>query len=315
MDMSNQEPPIDHRSLLRPAYLASLFRPPPELRGSAEYRRRSVARGIIAAVGLVSLAASVVLGLAVLLYWVDRVADYEGRSVPLALWLPAALAPVITGVLALVWHGLHASAVRDFEERREQERKEALRAARDEALPAAEAELTRLVTANRALLDEYQRPVRAQARTSYTFAQGAIFVGLLVLVGGVIITLTANDPSARLSVAGLTAVGAALSGYIARTYLRVYERAQHQLNFYFREPLITSYLLNAERLAEKLPPGEGRNRAHMEMVLQIVHGLGGVGDELLPKTAAPESPAMANRVRPAGEPNSLPLSREPAQSN
>lgn len=83
-----------------------------------------------------------------------------------------------------------------------------------------------------------------------------------------VITLLVTNSNAKLGIAGLTAVGAALSGYIARTYLRVYGRAQDQLNFYFREPLIMSYLLNAERLAEKLT-GDRREEIYAEMVREI----------------------------------------------
>ena len=239
---------------------------------SPEWRRRAVGLNIIAILGGLS-------GLAMLALWTAYGGSFwndAGARTPSSD--PLLVASIATSVaflaLALTWYGRRASAVAAYRERLDRERSERLRAERDAAIPEAEEELTRLLSANRALLDEYQRPVRAQARTSYAFGQIAIFVGLVVLLAGVAVTLVANDPTARLGVAGLTAVGAALSGYIARTFLRVYETAQHQLNFYFREPLVTSYLLAAERLAQKLE-GERRDEAYAEMVGEIVGALRG----------------------------------------
>jgi len=242
-------------------------------RDSPEWRRRRAGLHIIAILGVLCAGAAILLWPAFVASPYDEMGDRTEQ--PSTLLLVASIAAsVVFLVLALTWYGLRVSTVAAYQDRLDRERSERLRAERDAAAPDAEAELTRLLSANRALLDEYQRPVRAQARTSYTFGQIAICVGLVVLLAGVAVTLAADDPSARLGVAGLTAVGAALSGYIARTFLRVYETAQHQLNYYFREPLVTSYLLAAERLAEKLE-GERRDDAYAEMVGEIVRALGG----------------------------------------
>jgi hypothetical protein len=236
---------------------------------SPEWRRRRVLSNIVAVLGALCAVAAVIL-------WAN-VADNWGSfeyPVTTALWISSISTSVAALVLGLIWYARWATAVGAFRDRLDQERADAFRVARDAVAPQAEGELTRLLEANRALLDDYQRPVRAQARTSYTLSQVAIVVGLLVLLAGVGVTLAASSPSAQLGVAGVTAVGAAVSGYIARTFLRVYERAQDQLNFYFREPLVTSYLLAAERLAEKLS-GERRECAYAEMVGEIVRALGG----------------------------------------
>jgi uncharacterized membrane protein len=108
------------------------------------------------------------------------------------------------------------------------------------------------IQANGLVLESYQDPVRRRARSSYTYAQGALAVGFLALVGGAVAVLVfADTPQSQVAVGALTAVGSALSGYIAATYLRIYDRAQQQLNFYFEAPLIASYMLEAERLAPK----------------------------------------------------------------
>jgi len=161
--------------------------------------------------------------------------------------------------------------------------KEKLRRKLQEELPQTDQKLQRLIDANRALLDKYQEPVRRQAHTSYAYAQAAITVGLLVLLVGAGITIAASETATQVGIAALTGVGTVLSGYVGRTYLRVYEHAQQQLNFYFREPLVTSYLLTAERLTQELQ-GERRDSAYSDMVSQIVGGVGGelgplVGDD------------------------------------
>jgi hypothetical protein len=72
---------------------------------------------------------------------------------------------------------------------------------------------------------------------------------LLVLVGGSIVAIAAQDETTKITTAALTAIGGAIAGYIGRTFLKTYERALDQLNFYFEQPLITSYVLTVERIA------------------------------------------------------------------
>jgi hypothetical protein len=233
------------------------------------------------AVGALGLATSLVFWLAMLNSYFNG--DYEDafddsgdlvtHGPTVAHWLAASLTLVAVIALGLVWYARRESARLAFIERVEAEKRDALRAAQDARAPANEQDIVALVNANRALLDEYQAPVRRQARTSYTYSQIAIFAGLTALLIGVAVVLATNDLSARLATAGLSAIGTVLAGYIARTYLRVYERAQDQLNFYFREPLVTSYLLTAERLAEKLE-GDRRQDAYSGMVAEIVRAAG-----------------------------------------
>lgn len=236
-------------------------------RDSPELRKRRVVLNIGAVLGALS-------GIAVIILWMNVADQYDSVDVSTGLWVASIATSVLFLVVVLTCYAFWASALGAYQDRLDRERSERLRKERDAASPEAEAELTRLLSANRALLDDYQGPVRARARTSYTFGQMAIFVGLIVLLVGVVVTLVANEPSARIGVAGLSAVGATLSGYIAHTFLRVYERAQDQLNFYFREPLVTSYLLAAERLAEKLE-GERRADAYAAMVGEIVRAVRG----------------------------------------
>ena len=47
-----------------------------------------------------------------------------------------------------------------------------------------------------------------------------------------------------------------MGGYISRTFITVQQGAMLQMNYYFQEPVVESYLLTAERLAGKLDPPE-----------------------------------------------------------
>jgi hypothetical protein len=259
-------------------------------RGSPERRRRSVSQGIIAFLAVLSGGAGVVIWLAIL----DVVLGYNDQGVATGAedvtgvaWAAGVVAALASLVLGLTWYARRGIARREYADRRDQEERERLRAVFQDASEEAETELTRLLGANRALLDEYQKPVRAQARTSYAYSQVALLVGLVVLVFGVVIIVFTDQAAARLAVGGLTGVGSLLSGYIARTYLRVYEKAQDQLNFYFREPLVTSYLLTAERLAAKLDV-DRRQQAYAQMVGEIVRA---VRADLDPGLPAPDASA------------------------
>ena len=78
--------------------------------------------------------------------------------------------------------------------------------------------------------------------------------GLLVLVASVGIALGASSGAVSQAViGGLGAIGSAIAGYVTATFLKARSESLSQLNYYFQQPLATSYLLTAERLADKCP--------------------------------------------------------------
>jgi hypothetical protein len=107
-------------------------------------------------------------------------------------------------------------------------------------------------TNNQLLIDRYHQLTTQQAATSYRNSQIAMTAGLALLVAGAVITIRTTSGSAQLVVGALTALGAALSAYLGATFIRTYERALLQMNYYFGQPLVTSYILEAERLSGKL---------------------------------------------------------------
>jgi hypothetical protein len=86
-----------------------------------------------------------------------------------------------------------------------------------------------------------------------------------VLFIGAIAVIAAGDTASKLAVAGLTGIGGAISGYIGQTFRSMHQLAQRQLNFYYVEPLVTGYLLNAERLIED-SESQSKDALYQELV-------------------------------------------------
>src|SRR5262249_41021715 len=91
--------------------------------------------------------------------------------------------------------------------------------------------------ANQQALARYQYLTQAKATSSYRLAQVAILAGLLILLGGVAITVRTSGTTTQLVVGGLTALGSSISAYVGATSIQVYNRTLSQLNFYYAQPL------------------------------------------------------------------------------
>jgi hypothetical protein len=114
-------------------------------------------------------------------------------------------------------------------------------------------DLMGLMRANRKQMDAYDALARSQARTSYRASQIAMGIGLIILAAGIAIAVFAHSDATKYAAAIVTACGAAVGGYVSHTFISVHLHASEQMNFYFRQPLVQSYLLSAERLAQRLP--------------------------------------------------------------
>lgn len=114
-------------------------------------------------------------------------------------------------------------------------------------------DLLGFVRANASQMHAYDLLARRQAAQSHRASIVSMFVGLALVSAGVAVAVLAPDSVSKVAGAGVTAVGAAVGGYIAKTFLTNSRRAAQTAAFYFRQPLVTSYLLTAERLAASLP--------------------------------------------------------------
>jgi hypothetical protein len=80
--------------------------------------------------------------------------------------------------------------------------------------------------------------------------------GLTVLLIGVWHVFNEHEPALTIPTSAVTIVGAAISGFIAKTFLDVHQTSLIQLNHYFKQPVLNSHILTAQRLMELLEHGD-----------------------------------------------------------
>lgn len=118
---------------------------------------------------------------------------------------------------------------------------------------------------NSLLMDSYHDVTKNQAARSFKHSQWAMIAGFSLLLVGGIVAIAPTDPITKIAVAALTGIGTLVSGFISRTFLHSHAVSIAQLNRFFEQPLVNSYLLNAERVAIRL----GRGRCE-EMLVGII---------------------------------------------
>jgi MFS family permease len=132
-----------------------------------------------------------------------------------------------------------------------------------------EFDLRGLLRLNRKQMEAYEALTRRQAASSYQLSHVALALAMAALLGGSIAVLLVDTTATKVVAAALATVGSTLSGFIARTYLRIYERTLLQLNHYFEQPLVSSYVLTAERLIGCMS-GERRDDAYAKVVDELM---------------------------------------------
>jgi hypothetical protein len=110
-----------------------------------------------------------------------------------------------------------------------------------------------LLKLNQTQMDQYHDITKHQAENAYRNSQIAMGSGLAILVGAAVAAILLPSNTSKIILGGVAGIGAAFSAYIGATFLNAYHAALAQLNFYFRQPLVNSYLLSAERLASDMP--------------------------------------------------------------
>jgi hypothetical protein len=219
-------------------------------------RRAYVFGGVAVALGFAGLTA-VILLFGAKMYVLPETRWIVAVSSGVVAWLFLVGAVALPGLL---------------EARREQRQAEAV--AREVVADSADElddakDLVALIKANRRQMSAYDVLAQAQANTAFRNSQLAMAAGLIVLVGGAIVAISAPELATKVATASLTAIGGALSGFIARTFLQTYSSAVRQVNFYFQQPLITSYLLTAQRLISELSNDKERDAALDEVIKRI----------------------------------------------
>lgn len=121
----------------------------------------------------------------------------------------------------------------------------------DESAPERDRlELTELWLATQEKIERDRQFVLRQARLYSNASLGAMVVGLFMMAAFIFYAVRAHTASAEIA-AGISAVAAALTGYLGKTFMKSQETTAFYLQGYFETQLDFFRLLTAERLVEK----------------------------------------------------------------
>jgi uncharacterized SAM-binding protein YcdF (DUF218 family) len=226
-------------------------------------------------------------------------------KVPGWFWI---VALIFLGLLliAVFWYGYRAYRWRQEEyeaTKRAQEREAAAFESAVERLKDQMA-LPSLINLNRLMLDNYHGIATNQAESSFTSSRRAMWCGFIWLL--MCFSAAVFLPSAaraQLLLGSLALTGGALSAFLSRTYIHVYERSLQQLNQYFDQPLLNSYLLSAERIIGEMDTSN-RDQAYqavLERLLQSSSRVSVVNGQTANKRSI--NPRRSRRSKPTGAAN------------
>ncbi|SFR18694.1 hypothetical protein SAMN04488564_104894 [Lentzea waywayandensis] len=137
-----------------------------------------------------------------------------------------------------------------------------------------------IVSSNQRLILQYHAMTTRQATSAYRNTQIAMAACLAVLLFGGVTVIQLQDGITRAIVGALAALGTGVASYLGATFIATYNRTLGQLNFFFGQPLVNSYLLAAERLSDKLS-AEAHDRAVSKIVDQLLKNAATNSDILL----------------------------------
>jgi hypothetical protein len=163
----------------------------------------------------------------------------------------------------------HASYRKQFEDRMMVESQAQLTNAESRLAKTGELDLASLWAITQQRLDYYHNIATDQARQSFRNAQAAMAIGLLILATTITLSLAARSTVGSIVAGALGGIGAALAGYIGRTFIRAQESTAEHLRSYFDQPLEFSRFLAAERLLNTIDD-EARASAAEQMIRAIV---------------------------------------------
>lgn len=131
----------------------------------------------------------------------------------------------------------------------------------------------------------------SQAKRSFRNAQYAMLTGFLLLGGFVGVALKVKSTPASVTATALGAAAAALSGYIANTFIKSQQMASTALRSYFDQPLEMSRYLAAERVVRDAGLSDGLQAELLrELVHKMINGPGPTPALPEPNTTVTEQP-------------------------
>jgi hypothetical protein len=184
-------------------------------------------------------------------------------------WYFAAVASgYFAGLLALIAHMSYNGERTKFNER-EATIAEAASRERIGQLIVDELSLESVFVNNRSAVERYHHLTQAQAEKAFNNCQAAMMVGLGLLVLGGIVILSGVPTPTKITVGVLTGIATLVSGYVTRTFLRTYSDTITQMNKLYQQPVVSGYLIHAERVAMSL--GDARENALETLISECVN--------------------------------------------
>jgi len=150
-------------------------------------------------------------------------------------------------------------------------------------------------SANESLIRQYHAITRKHATRSYVSSQIAMAIGLTLLVAGAIYSVQQEGALSKATTAALTALAGTLSAYVSNTFVKAHNRALDQLNYFFGQPLVNNYLINAERIAEKYVSDAKRDEVMLLIIRQALDGAKS-GAEVLHSALGPTKARNSRKV-------------------
>jgi hypothetical protein len=111
-------------------------------------------------------------------------------------------------------------------------------------------DLWELIALSRRQAARYETAVAAQARSSFAASLAMAAATVAVLVGGGALMLAVHGTGPTITAAALIGAGAAVCGLLGWSFLRGYTRGLKQLAYQLGQPVVSGYLLHAERVRE-----------------------------------------------------------------
>jgi hypothetical protein len=123
-------------------------------------------------------------------------------------------------------------------------------------------------------IDLYHEIATQQSRSSFRSGQIAAYSGFIVIIVVAGIAALTKSGTAAIAASVIGVAGAGLSAYVGSTFMKSQAASAEQLRAYFRQPVEFARMLGAERLLEKVEPGE-----RVRVVERIVQSMTPVRDE------------------------------------
>jgi hypothetical protein len=128
-------------------------------------------------------------------------------------------------------------------------------------------------------IDKYQAQTQSRATWSFLCAVVSMIAGIVFLIcsGWAIMHLGDKDPGGTSAIQQhvlpgsiISVIGGAMTAFITKTFLDIHRTSLVQLNHYFKQPVLSSHMLSAQRLADLLVRRDLRETMYEELIRQVI---------------------------------------------